>query len=368
MKRAVLLVVGADMYGLSRVALQIVERLSDDMVVEVWASQEGPLIDEVRRRGGQARVVPLPVLRRPEVMSARLPLTVVRLLWQAMRLWLLARRERAHLDLVHALGAPSLGGVVVARAAGCRLLWSVHEVFGSGPETRLFGRLLRQADIRVACSEYVASQFSPGSFRVIHSGTDVSVGARKLGSTGCTTVICVGRLNRWKGQDALLRAFARLPNELRQASRLLLVGGPFAGDPSVADELLSLTRALRLENEVQMLGERADAQALMGQADLVVVPSQKPEPFGMVVIEGMALGRAVIATTPGGPAEVITDGQDGILVPVGDEDALSRALERLLSNVDEARQLGERARVTAQRFSGGAAAEQYRQVYLEVLA
>jgi glycosyltransferase involved in cell wall biosynthesis len=367
MKKVVLLVVGSDMYGLSRVALQLVERLQGEYSVEVWASEDGPLLQAVRERGAAGRVMPLPVLRRQEVLSARLPLTALRLCWSALRLWLRSARSHGGIQLVHALGAPSLGGLVVAKAARCPLVWSVHEVFGSRAEQRVFATLLKRAQVRVACSRFVAQQFRDGDFHVVHSGTDVSAETRPVGSASRTTVICVGRLNRWKGQDALLRAYARVPLELRERSQLRIVGGPFVGDPSVADELRALIAELQLDGQVEMLGERADAQALMGQADLVVVPSQKPEPFGMVVIEGMALGRGVIATTPGGPAEVISDGQDGLLVPVGDEAALTRALHRLMDDLAETKRLGERARVTALAYTGATAADGYHRLYAEVL-
>lgn len=370
MRRAVLLVVGPDMYGLSRTALQIAAAAAGELEVELWSASEGPLLAEARARGLTTRVVPLPVLRRQEVLSARFPLTVARLLLSASRLWRLARQQRSQLALVHALGAPSLGGLVVARAAGCPLVWSVHEVFGSATEARAFGSLLARADARVACSQYVARQFGPatGDFTVIYSGADVEETAPSPHARPGTRLICVGRLNRWKGQDVLLRAFSALPESLRRSTTLQVVGSAFEGDAAVADELEALRRALGLEDSVQMLGERADARELMAQADVVVVPSQKPEPFGKVVIEGMALGRAVIATTPGGPAEVITDGVDGLLVHVGDTAGLTRAIERLCTRPDEAQRLGREARRTASRFTGTAAGEQYRDVYRGVVA
>jgi len=367
-KRLVLLVVGADLYGLSRTTLSIAERLAGEMDVEIWSGSDGPLIAEARTRGIATRLVPLPVLRRQQVLSARLPLTLIGLASTTVRLWRAVRKERGELSVVHALGAPSIGGLVVARAAGCPLVWSVHEVFGSNLERSVFGSLLRRADVRVACSRFVAAQLPGGGVRVIHSGSDVSVAAEPPARRAETRLICVGRLNRWKGQEVLLRAFAALPDDLRAQARIQLVGSAFEGDPGVATDLEKLRFALGLEESVEMLGERPDAQALMAEADIVVVPSQKPEPFGKVVVEGMALGRAVVATTPGGPAEVITDGVDGLLVPVGDASALTAALARLLRSPEEVRSLGRQAKVRAACFSSAAAADAYRRAYLEVLA
>lgn len=369
MRRLILLVVASDMYGLSQVSLQIAKRLTGEFQVELWSPADGPLLEHARSLGVRTRVVPLPVLRRSEVLSARLPITVLLLLLASARLWFLVRKERRDMAVVHALGAPSLGGLVVSRAARCPFVWSVHEVFSSSVETRLFRVLLRGADVRIACSQFVAQQFGRGSgaFRVIHSGTDVA----ESGSPPCqgpeTVLICVGRLNRWKGQDTLMRAYAALPEDVRSRTKLQLVGGVFEGDPGVQDDLLALRSVLGVEDSVDLLGERLDARALMAEADIVVVPSQKPEPFGMVVIEGMALGRPVVATTPGGPAEVVTDGVDGLLVSIGDSPGLTAALMRLLDSPVEARLIGERAQLTARKFTGTAAADAYRSAYLEVL-
>jgi glycosyltransferase involved in cell wall biosynthesis len=291
-----------------------------------------------------------------------------KLLKDAAETWRLVRAQREDLVLVHAFGAPNIAGIVIARAARCPLVWSVHEVFSSKSEMRVFRRLLRAADARVACSQYVADQFGAAAitFRVVRSGTDVAESGDPLFTHSTTRVICVGRLNRWKGQDVLLDAFARLPDELQRRCELQLVGSAFEADADVEERLVTQVASLNLKDRVALLGERADARALMARADVVVVPSTKPEPFGKVVIEGMALGRVVIATTPGGPAEVISGGKDGVLVPLGDAEALSAALADVLRDPAASRAMGELARATARRFSSRSTIKGYLSVYREL--
>lgn len=370
MSRAVLLVIAGDTYGLSRTALDAAQGalrvVSSPRDVEIWSATDGPLLELARARGFTARVVDMPVLRRSTMRGRRLPGAVLRLGGDALRFWRTARREGRDITLVHAFGAPNLGGVVLARAVSRPLVWSVHEVFSSKAEIALFRRLLRVADVRLACSHYVADQLgTPGApFQVVHSGTDVAEVGGPLLERATAGVICVGRLNRWKGQDVLLKAISRLPEELRSRCEVELVGSAFESEPEVAAELKALCSALDLDDRVTFLGERSDARTLMARADVVVVPSKKPEPFGMVVIEAMALGRAVIATTPGGPAEVITDGVDGCTVPIGDIGSLTAALAGLLQDPVRARSLGRKAAITARRFSGASAAEGYGSAYV----
>jgi glycosyltransferase involved in cell wall biosynthesis len=107
---------------------------------------------------------------------------------------------------------------------------------------------------------------------------------------------------------------------------------------------------------VSLEGEVDDPVAVFASADVVVVPSKLPEPFGKVVVEAMALGRPVVATTPGGPAEVITSGVDGLLVPADDVAALVDALRGLLRDPAAAQRLGRAAAVRAAGFSEAATA------------
>jgi glycosyltransferase involved in cell wall biosynthesis len=118
---------------------------------------------------------------------------------------------------------------------------------------------------------------------------------------------------------------------------------------------------------VHLLGERRDARELMAQGDIVVVPSRRAEPFGMVVVEGMALGRPVIATNAGGPPEVITDRVDGLLVEPGDARGLADAIAWLADDPERARRIGEAARAHAPDFSVRRMTDAFLALYGEML-
>ena len=102
--------------------------------------------------------------------------------------------------------------------------------------------------------------------------------------------------------------------------------------------------------------------------DVVVHASVRPEPFGMVIIEAMAMGKPVVATEGGGPSEIITHGKSGILVPRGDSESLASAIRMLLENPIYAKELGEAGRrVVVERFTSSQQAQEIMRIYGNIL-
>jgi glycosyltransferase involved in cell wall biosynthesis len=155
------------------------------------------------------------------------------------------------------------------------------------------------------------------------------------------TVVFAGRLVREKGVDVLLRAFASVSQEIEDA-RLIL-----AGDGCQAKYLEGLIGDLGISNRVTMTGyiPRSVLEGLFDAAWVQAVPSRCSEAFGLVAAEAMMRGTAVIASDAGGLVEIVgEDGQRGLLVPPGDEEALADALFSLLRNRQLAEKMGRAGR------------------------
>lgn len=159
----------------------------------------------------------------------------------------------------------------------------------------------------------------------------------------------VARLQRWKGIDVLIKAFREL-QFLRRNLHLVVVGGTHALEAEYASELHGLPHELGLQQRVTFCGHQNDVAKWMCEMDIVVNASFG-EPFGMVIVEAMALGKAVVATSLGGAAEIVTNGVNGLLVVPGDVAELARALTTLVESADLRRSLGEAARERATYFS-----------------
>ena len=137
------------------------------------------------------------------------------------------------------------------------------------------------------------------------------------------------------------RAFDGSPAEA------FIVGGALFGENEYEQSLKKLAVDLGIADRVHFVGHVHDPWAWLVDADVLVHASTIPEPFGQVVVQGLWARCAVVASTPGGPAEVITDGVDGLLTPCGDVEALAAALARLRADHDLRRSLARHGRVTA---------------------
>jgi glycosyltransferase involved in cell wall biosynthesis len=166
---------------------------------------------------------------------------------------------------------------------------------------------------------------------------------------GKLVVGIVARLQRWKGIHVFLAA-AREVSAQRPDLFFLIVGGPHPLEPDYPASLQHQTLELGLSDQVRFTGHQADAAQWMAAMD-VVVNASFGEPFGMVIIEAMALGKAVIATRCDGPTEIITDGVDGLLVSPGSVPELVEAIRRLVDQPGLRVALGQAGRVRAQTYA-----------------
>ncbi|MBC8134542.1 MAG: glycosyltransferase family 4 protein [Fibrella sp.] len=172
----------------------------------------------------------------------------------------------------------------------------------------------------------------------------------KLGLPAQVPIIgTVGRLQRWKGMhtlvDALPKIHARYPD-----AQVVLVGGEHDLEPDYKVFLEKRVQEAGLQNHVHLVGLQRNVAEWM-QAMSVFVHASQMEPFGMVVIEAMALGKPVIAGDKGGPREIITSGESGLFAGFEDGDAVAAGVLRYLDDPEWAKQVGEKARQRAQDFS-----------------
>ena len=217
--------------------------------------------------------------------------------------------------------------------------------------------LANRLDYRVAVSPEArdtARNAFGGSYDLLYNGVELSTygSARPEPSSG-PTILFVGRHEPRKGLGVLLAALRKLPPTVR----LWIAGeGPE-------------TAALRVKSagdpRVDWLGTITDTEkiARIKGADVLCAPSLRGESFGIVLLEAMAAGTAVVAGDIAGYRNVARPGRDALLVPPGDADALAGAIDRVLSDGALSRRLVEAGLARAEDFSMGGLAERYLERY-----
>ncbi len=275
--------------------------------------------------------------------------------------------ERMHVQKLDALCVNSPMdlnlGVLARRKArkAWKLLQIQHMQFGGMKRDFFHSWEYSHLDAWIAPLPWLAEQtkghtrIPPERVHVIPFGVEMEQFARvpakdvarqRLGlPVDCVLAGTVGRFDRGKGQEFLLRALGLSSDKRLHA---LLLGEDTRGEgQGYGDELRALVKELKLDGRVHMLPFRQDVSTAYAAMDVFVLTSIS-ETYGMVTIEAMSAGLPVVATNSAGTPDIITHEESGLLVPVRDADAIARALERLRNDSALAQRIGSKARSIAQ--------------------
>ncbi len=365
----------AALSGAEIAMLRLIESLPD-IRAHVILAEDGPLVGRLIRAGVSVEVLSLDAsaghLNRASASPSSLPIASAA--HTAAYVARLAIRLRAlHPDIVHCNSLKAcLYGTSAARAAGIPAVWHARDRMASDYLPDAAARLVRGA-YRVLPAAAIANSHAtlttfgptgparrveviPDPFRRSYPVKPMPEGPLRIG--------VVGRLAEWKGQHVVLEAFARAFPSGPQ--RCAVIGAALFGEDSYANGLVAQAARLGVADRVDFRGFKSDVEAELDALHVVVHASVVPEPFGQVVVEAMAAGRAVVATSAGGPAEIIEAGHNGLLYPAGDVDALAALFRRLDAEPDLRAALGAEAIVRAADFDpaivGPAVLEVYRGV------
>jgi glycosyltransferase involved in cell wall biosynthesis len=345
-----------------------------DVDAHVVLGEDGPLRRRFVAEGISVEVLPLAVgardLRRSRVSVRAVPLASI-VVSLAYTLRLAVRLRRLQPDVVHtnSLKAALYGGVA-ARLAGIPVVWHLRDRIEEGELPRAAVRLVRALSRRIPAAVIgdTASTMSliGGAARTFVVPSPIPPQAPGERSPAAELRVgMVGRLAPWKGQHVFVAAFARaFPNG---TARALVIGAPLFGEDDYERDLHAQCRALGVESRVEFLGFRNDVPKLLQDLDILVHASTSPEPFGQVIVEGMAAGLPVVAAAAGGPLEIVDDGVDGFLFPPGDVTALAERLRLLAGDATLRDRVGVAARKTAAAYHPERVAARLTEVYDEVV-
>lgn len=371
--------------GAELVTLELARDLPEGFE-SVVACPPGPFADAARAIGVEVRSLP------GTSGSLRLhPLHTPRALLDLFRMGVALRRLAGDLGagLIHAVSLRAgIAAALARRLGGPPVVLAQHDEL---PASRI-SRILRAAvdppvSAIIANSGYTRDSLAAGNFRspvtVVNPAVDLErfdparverEDARTALGAGPPDLVLgvVGQITPWKGQALAIRALAEVRKHHPEA-RLVIAGetrftssATRYDNRSYLEGLETLVSELGLGDAVDFVGQSDEVPALMRALDVLLVPSWH-EPFGRVVIEGMAMGLPVVATSVGGPAETIADGHDGLLLTPDDEGPWARTLCELLESPEWRAQMGAAAKQSARHYDCGGQAEATAAVYRQVL-
>ncbi len=343
--------------GAEKSLLLLLKHLDRSRWIPHLACGGGSLAEEAAALSVAVHYLPMPRLRR----SPRAPVDG---LFTACSIARLAREIGVALLVTNTVRAAFYGSLA-ACLSRIPFIWYMHDFWLSEERPhrlwadRLGKRLLcALATHAVANSRATANHLPcPDKATVVYNGIEVNEydptmdGApfrRQYGIPEEVPVIgTVGRLRPWKGQDRFLRVLARVREVVPEVWGLIVGGTPFVVPDDYPQRLRHLTAELGLGGRVVFTGHLEDVRPALAAMDIFIHPGD-PEPFGLVNVEAMAMGKPVVAFAHGALPEIVVDRVTGLLVPPGDEDAMAQAVLALLQDPDWRQTLGTAGRERVQ--------------------
>ena len=362
---------GYELYGSDRCFVESVAAIRKaypQAEIEVVLPREGPITRLLDGKVDRISIEPIWVLRRkslPKLLTfgaLQLPFALARA----------ARRLRSA-DIVYVNTSVIVDYQVAARFFPGKAVLHIHEI-PEGPVKSVLRRLARWSGAEVIfnsrATQRAFAPLSEAGSQVIYNGLaapklerfPIYDGSRPL------RLLMLGRINRIKGQEVLLKAIASLPETSRAKLEVRMVGSAFE-NPAAESALYALVAELGLRDRVSVEPFVSDTEPLYRWADVVVAPSRLPESLGRVAIEAMSYGLPALVSSIGGLVEVIEEGRTGWFTPPDDAAALAQRLATILEYPEAWRGFGAAARARFEAmFSETAAANALAQLFARKFA
>lgn len=342
----------------------------------VAVSSPGEELNELAEREG-VRTIAVPMERRISLFKD------VKSLWQ---MWQVMRREKP--DMVHSM-TPKAGMVTMVAAKIARVPVRIHTFTGLvfPTSTGLKRRILMFTDwLTCACATHIIpegegvkadllnNKITKKDIRVLGHGNIRGIDLEHFKPESSLlqqwqkrktfTFVFVGRLVGDKGINELVEAFSRL-NKEHPETRLVLVGP----EEEKIDPILPETAAeINRNKAIEAVGKQKDVRPFFASADALVFPSYR-EGFPNVVIEAGAMGLPSIVTDINGSREIIIDGENGMIVPSKDSEALYQAVKHFVENPEDVRRMAVNARpLIASRYEQSYVRQCLKDFYKECIA
>lgn len=313
MKKILCVHQGSELYGSDRSFLQSVEAIRNRYPkdhIDVIVPSHGPLVDMLAKNNVNVRYLPVGTISRKNFFKN--PLKETKTIFSLLAVSL---REIRSSDVVYLNTIVVFAYILAAVFSNTVVIHHVREVPKNKIEKVIFSLLLFMTRGNVIFN----SVFTKNCYfvrekkaYVVHNGVPAIKSQPKImkRKAACLNILVIGRINGWKGQDVAIKAMYEIAKRNLKA-KLRLVGSTPANQEYHLDVLSCLVKQYQLENNVEIIDFTPTPSKHYNWADIVVVPSKAPEPFGRVAIEAMSAGCVVCASNLGGLQEIFAQAGSG---------------------------------------------------------
>jgi len=362
-----------------RALLWELRRAHDEISPVLALPGSGPLSERMREEGWSVTFAPLRRIQRPQGLISGMT-TLVHVMRTAPFIAHLAKKTGAKIIHSNSTTAHIVGGMA-AEKIGVPAIWHARDMVSL---EKIAPALAQRATCIVAISGCVAEKLQNDGvpaekIRIVHNGLDPDEwkprdksALRETLSLPQGTVLfgCPAQLVPWKNQLGFIEAAAKIvENEGSARPHFAIIGGNMWGEHNdYIKELRDAVKARNLQDHFNFIPHQNDNVDALAALDCVVLPSHE-EPFGRVLIEGMALKKAVIAFGENGPLEIVTHGHDGLLVPPEETDGLANAMQKILGDAALREELGRNGHASViEKFHISESAARIVEIYRDVTA
>ncbi len=347
----------ADLYGSDKALYSLVQGIDKSKFQPiVILPEKGPLLDALLSAGISSYVVPIVRIGRSTFHPKAILSLPFQLVKSVKAINLLLKDKR--ISIVHSNTLAVLSGVLWAKLNKIQHIWHVHEMVTHPTViSKIFPFLLRVGSTKIICNSNATRQWILNSqpsiankSLVIWNGVESSETVdmqradkyrEHLGiPPEAVLVVLVGRINRLKGQQLLIRAADLLWDRGLQNVYYLIVGSPPRNQEHFLKQLRSYIDTSKSRAMIIIKDFYDDIATIWQACDISVVPSTEPEGFGMVAIEAMMAQKPVVAAAHGGLTEIVVDGETGLLFDPCNASALANALSTLILDKNKRRNFG----------------------------
>jgi len=347
--RILLLHSSSDLYGASKIFLQTVQLLKKQgHTCYVVVSAKGPLVEKLKQDNIQVTVINLGIIRRKYFTPLGILNRINR--WSKANDLLNKYIQQNGIDLVYANTTAVLLGAYLAHKNKIKHVWHVHEIIEKPKFLFLAIQWImkRYTSTIICVSKAVQNHWSKNApsllskMQVIYNGigpveksTEVNFKTQYQIPKEAIVIGMAGRVHFWKGQQYFLQIATQLLNRNTENNPtaplyFIITGDAFPGYEYLVDEIQNFIKNNQLEDRIFYTGFEHEMDKFYSSIDILILPSQLPDPLPTVVLEAMQYGIPVAATAQGGALEMIAENQTGIFIPMDDVTIATNKIYELL--------------------------------------